>query len=140
MDERKLDAYRRIQKLTSSPRELEASVLTQAAVKLKQCRDNWGFENQESLLHAALKYNQKIWTIFQADLIGAQNPLPKDLKLSLLKLSGFVDKQTFICMAHPSPDRLTPLININLRIAEGLGKPPADKGKPTTVGKGKTIV
>ena len=71
-------------------------------------------------LDAALKYNQRVWCIFQAELEKPQNPLPNALKVSLLRLVAFIDKRTLETIAYPSPEKLTILININQNIAAGL--------------------
>jgi flagellar biosynthesis activator protein FlaF len=114
-----LAAYRNMQRSTMSERELEASVLTQAALKLKDCQDNWEVCDN-SKLDEALRYNQLIWTIFQSELAKESNPLPKKIKEDILSLSIFTDKRTFDIMAYPAPEKLTAIININLNIAAGL--------------------
>jgi flagellar protein FlaF len=101
-------------------RDVEAEVLTKAALKLKACQESWAENGQPARLTAALQYNQHIWTIFQVELEKPENPLPNALKADLLKLSLFVDKRTFETMAYPAPEKLTILININHNIAAGL--------------------
>ncbi|MBI5634138.1 MAG: flagellar biosynthesis regulator FlaF [Nitrospirae bacterium] len=115
-----LDAYRTVQKTTDSGRELEASVLCLAAMKLTDCQKNWGAEDRDSRLNEALEHNQRIWTILQSELAKADNPLPQRIKDDLLSLSIFVDKRTFDIMAFPVQEKLSMLININLNIAAGL--------------------
>jgi flagellar protein FlaF len=119
-----LNAYKTVGKATMSGRELEASVLTQAALKLKDCQDNWGKPGEKTKLDSALKYNQKIWTIFQSELAKADNPLPPHLKRDLLSLSAFIDKRIFEIMAYPAPEKLSVVININSNIAAGLRSQP----------------
>lgn len=114
-----LAEYSKVQKAAMSDRELEASVLTKAALKLKNCQKNWNDEDFPKL-ERALRFNQLIWSIFQGELIKNENTLPKQLKENLLSLSVFIDKQTFNIMAYPSPEKLTVIININLNIAAGL--------------------
>ena len=114
-----MEAYQDIQKSSMSDRGLEASVLTRAAHKLMDCRTNWDERNMTKL-NKALKYNQMVWSIFQGDLVREDNQLPKNLKMSLLKLSAFIDQRIFEIMAYPSPDKLTIIVNINLNIAAGL--------------------
>jgi flagellar biosynthesis activator protein FlaF len=109
-----------VQKTTMTGRELEASVLIAAAMKLKQCQDNWSARDRNAKLDEALKYNQLIWTVFQSELIRPDNPLPRKIREDLLSLSAFIDKRVFAVMSYPSPDKLTILININLNIAAGL--------------------
>jgi len=115
-----IEAYRTVQKTTMSGREIEASVLLSAAMRLKQCQDNWNARDREMRLDEALKFNQLIWTIFQGELAKPDNPLPKKLRQDILSLSAFIDKRIFTAMSYPSPDKLTVLININLNIAAGL--------------------
>lgn len=115
-----IEAYREVQKTTMSGRELEASVLVKAAHKLKNCRDNWDTPDILERLDEALKYNQRLWSFFQAELSRPNHPMPKKLREDLLSLSLFIDKRIFEVMASPSPERLDILININLNIAAGL--------------------
>jgi flagellar protein FlaF len=120
-----LETYRNVQKATLSGRDLEAEVLSKAAYKLKFCQNNWDSPNRDELLDEALKYNQKIWTVFQAELAKPENPLPEKIKQDLLSLSVFVDKRIFEIMSFPAPEKLNAIININLNIAAGLKGLPA---------------
>ena len=115
-----LEAYRTALKTTMSGREIEASVLTKAALMLKNCQKNWNSESRRAKLEEALRFNQLIWSIFQGELIKVDNPLPKKLKEDILSLAAFIDKRIFDIMAYPSPEKLTSIININLNIAAGL--------------------
>jgi len=121
-----LEAYKTVEKITISGRETEARVLSQAALKLKDCRDNWHAEDRDEKLDEALKYTQRIWSIFQGELSKHDNPLPRQLKLNLLQLSSFIDKRIFETMSYPSPEKLTAVININANIAAGLRGSPSD--------------
>jgi flagellar protein FlaF len=134
MYEDQLKLYAKIQRTASSPREVEAEALALGANKLKYCRDNWESKETKGLLSEALTFNQKLWTIFQASLGSKDNRLPKDLRLELLRLSAFVDKQIFTIMAFPSPEKLTPIININLDLAVGLRKKPPSVSAETLAG------
>ncbi|MCP4373786.1 MAG: flagellar biosynthesis regulator FlaF, partial [Deltaproteobacteria bacterium] len=113
MHNNSLEAYKIVDKKTMPGRETEARVLTQAALKLKDCRDNWSAKDRDEKLDEALKYTQRIWTIFQGELSSEDNPLPRQLKLNLLQLSSFIDKRIFETMSYPSPEKLTAVININ---------------------------
>jgi flagellar biosynthesis activator protein FlaF len=119
-----VEAYKKTQKSTMSGREIEASVLTQAAIKLLNCQDRWGTEGHGARLDEALRFNQLIWSIFQGELSKLDNPLPKKMREDLLSLSVFIDKRIFEVMAYPESDKVTILININLNLAAGL------KGSP----------
>jgi len=120
-----LETYRTVHKTTASGRELEASVLSQAASKLRNCQDRWDAEDRELMLDEALKYNQKIWSIFQSELAKEDNPMPKKLRVDLLALSAFMDRRSFEVMASPTPEKLNIMININMNIAAGLRGSPA---------------
>ena len=115
-----LEAYQTTDKATMSGREIEASVLNRGALKLKECQDNWKAEGRNERLEAALNFNQQIWTIFQAELVKTDNPLPKQIRQNLLALSAYVDKRIFEIMAFPSPEKLDIVIDINRNIAAGL--------------------
>ena len=67
-----------------------------------------------------MKYNQRIWTIFQSELSKEDNPLPNQIKLDLLRLSAFIDKRIFEMMAYPEAEKLNIIIRINENIAAGL--------------------
>jgi flagellar protein FlaF len=115
-----LEAYQTVDKETMSGRETEARVLSKAALKLKDCQDNWDAEDRNVKLDEALKYNQRIWSIFQGELAKEDNPLPRQLKQDLLRLGAFIDRRIFETMAYPDPEKLTVVININQNIAAGL--------------------
>lgn len=108
-----------------SGRETEARVLTQAANKLIDCQKNWDAPDRNNRLDGALKYNQRIWSIFQLEITKPDNPLPKNLKRDLLLLIKFIDKRIFETMAFPSSDKLNMIIRINQNIAAGLRGSPS---------------
>lgn len=118
------EAYKAVDRATMSGREIEAEVLTQAALKLKNCQANWDNPDRNKKLDDALKYNQLIWSVFQGDLTMDGNPLPRQLKQNLLTLSAFIDKRIFETMAYPSPEKLNVIIDINSNIAAGLRQSP----------------
>jgi flagellar protein FlaF len=119
-----LEAYHSVEKATLPGREIEARVLTQAALKLKDCQRNWDTKDRAERLDKALKFNQHIWSIFQSELGRPDNPFPTKLKIDLLRLSAFIDKRVFEIMAHPQPERLSIIIDINHNIAAGLRNSP----------------
>ena len=115
-----LQAYDAVSRTTLSGREIEAAVLTKAAMKLRSCQENWHVDNQDQEVEEALKFNQRVWSIFQAELTKEDNPLPRDVRRDVLRLSAFVDRRILEFMASPEPDKLTAIININNNIAAGL--------------------
>ena len=101
-------------------RELEAAVLNKAASLLEEVVGHWHDDADHALLDNALKYNQTLWSVFQAELLNEDNPLPVSLRENILTLSSFVDGRTFEVMAYPEPDKLGILIKINRSLADGL--------------------
>lgn len=115
-----LDAYQNVEKSTLSGRELEAFVLSKAAVKLQEAQIRWHESDHEDALDEALKFNQRVWSFFQSELTQPDNPLPEEIRQNILALSVFVDRRIFEVMAYPAPEKLDILISINRNIAAGL--------------------
>ena len=124
MHQNPVNTYATMQKENLSGRELEASVLTRAGIMLKQVQDSWDSPGRDEKLLEAIKFNQKVWSFFQAELSDPANPLPKNLREDILNLSLFVDKRLFEVMAHPDKDKLTIVIDIDFNIAAGLRSMP----------------
>lgn len=115
-----ISSYSNMQKENLSGRELEASVLSRAGIMLKQVKENWNAQDRDQKLTEAIKFNQKVWSFFQAELSDPENPLPANLKQDILNLSIFVDKRLFEILAAPDPEKLSVVIEIDFNIAAGL--------------------
>lgn len=115
-----MQAYQKVDKATMPGREAEARALTLAALRLKECQNNWDNDTKHEQLDAALRFNQQIWSIFQTELTDEDNPLPLNIKRDVLRLSAFVDRRIFETMSFPSPEKLNIIIKINQNIAAGL--------------------
>lgn len=111
-------------KAAPSGRELEAAALFKAARQLEACRREWDAPGRVQAVDEALRYNQRLWTFFQAELSSDECPLPVELRRNLLHISGFVDSRTFEMMAAPTPEGLQALIDIDRNIAAGLSTQP----------------
>ena len=120
-----LRAYEKVSQATQSGSEIEAAVLTKAALKLKECQENWDAPDRDDRLEEALKYNQRIWSIFQSELVREDHELPKKLRLDILRLAAFIDRRIFETMAFPSPEKLNIVIDINNNISAGLRSSPS---------------
>jgi flagellar protein FlaF len=116
-------AYEAGSKTASSGRELEAAVLSKAARQIEACQVNWDAPDRPGRLRDALRYNTRLWTIFQVEMGREDSPLPVDLRLRILQISAFVDRRTLELYAKPSPDKLQALIAINRELAAGLSAP-----------------
>lgn len=115
-----VNAYQSIDKETMTGRETEARVLTRGALKLLDCQKHWDQPDRNNKLDEALKYNQRIWSIFQTEVSKPDNPLPQNIKLNILNLSRFIDQRIFDTMAFPDSQKLNIIIRINQNIAAGL--------------------
>ncbi len=124
------NAYDTVSKESMSPRQMEAAILNRGAAMLKAVQDNWDSPERDNKLDEALRYNQRLWSVFQADLASDENPLPKKLREDILSLSVFIDRRTFDLMATPEPNMVTALININQNIAAGLNTTPVNEAVP----------
>jgi len=120
MSQNSVNAYTTIQKDSLSGRELEASVLSRAGLMLKSVKDNWNAPDRDQKMLEAVKFNQKVWSFFQAELSDPENPLPKNLREDILNLSIFIDKRLFEVLAFPEPEKLAIVIDIDFNIAAGL--------------------
>lgn len=118
---KQVGSYAQNQQSGESVRETEARALLNCASRLAAAQDiNNGYEYYID----AIKHNQELWTLFQVMLADPQNPLPRDLKITLLNLSRYVDKVSLRASAEYNPDLLNSLIDINKQIAAGLSSSP----------------
>lgn len=121
-----IEAYRTAQNFNMSGRGIEAAALTRCALMLQDCRKNWDAVGRQEKLTEALRSNQVIWSVLQSELARDDNPLPLEIRRNLLTLSVFIDKRIIQIMAHPAPEKLQVLIDINLNLAAGLRGSPAE--------------
>jgi flagellar biosynthesis repressor protein FlbT len=111
-------AYAKVANETAGSRELEASLLLNAAAKLQAVHDSWS--NKKSGLNDALLYNRRLWTVFIDAVSREDNQLPRAVRNNLLNLGTFVLGETFSLMTKPKPDHLKSIIKVNRGIAAGL--------------------
>jgi len=97
-------------------REIEAWGLTEAALRMRSARD----ANDKEALLAAVRLNWRLWTLFQADLLGPECVVPDPVRGNLLSLAAFIDRHTLDVIAKPSPEKIDILISINRELAMGL--------------------
>lgn len=113
-----MQAYGRVAKQTATPRQLEASLLLQAASRLQALAD--AADRSRQALDDALTFNRRLWSVFLASVTSTDNPLPAAIRQNVANLGLFVMNQTLTAMSDPRPERLTPLISINREVAAGL--------------------
>jgi flagellar biosynthesis activator protein FlaF len=112
------NAYGKVAKQIAGPRELEASLLLDAALRLQTVQKAWG--SQTGGLDTALHYNRRLWTFFLTSVSDNENPLPVDVRQNVANLGLFVCNHTMEILADPRPESLGSLININRQLAAGL--------------------
>jgi len=102
---------------------LEGEALTRAARMLEDARSHL---DDKVALAQALQFNQKLWTIFQADLTSEKNPLPDALKADLLSLSLFMDQTSGDLIRPSGPiainESLQAMIDVNRSLASAMLK------------------
>ena len=111
-------AYGKVARQTSRPREMEANLLLKAAARLQAASDAWGGGRDQ--VDEALLYNRKLWSVFLTSVTRNDNPLPELVRQNVANLGLFVMNQTLSLMAEPRREKLVPLISINREIAAGL--------------------
>lgn len=119
-------AYAKVANETASPRDLEASLLLQAAAKLQTVHDSW--PNKPADFKEALLFNRRLWTVFLDSVMQDDNKLPKQVRENVRRLGMFVMTETFAAMTKPTLNQLEAMIRVNRGIAVGLrGKASAAK-------------
>ena len=113
-----IEAYSQSTKTSSSPRELEATLLLKAASQLQELKDKW--DGSDSDLNSVLHYNRQLWTVFVSSVYSDKNTLPLEIKNNIASLGAFIFQHSVAVLSDPQPEKLTPLININREIAAGL--------------------
>ncbi len=118
MQQQATQAYQQTAKISASPIELEAQLLTKAASKLIHIQKNWVGSEKE--LYPALTYNRKLWSVFLSSVATEDNLLPKEIKENIANLGLFVLNHSMRVQTAPSAQKLDVLININREVAAGL--------------------
>lgn len=114
-------AYGRAHRSVISGRPAEAEAFARAASVL---RDAAGRPHDRSVLVQALGYNQKLWTIVQAEASDPSHPTPADMRDDMLSLARYMDRATADALAAAQPS-LGTMISINESLSSGLFGHPA---------------
>lgn len=111
-------AYSRTAAVAMSGRRLEGEAFARAAALLGRAAAN---PADRGLLAEALKFNNRLWAIVDAEVAAPTSPLADDLRGQLLSLSRFMDKQSLDVLAR-GPDRqaLEAMAEVNRSLASGL--------------------
>ena len=119
-------AYQRVARQTTSPRELEANLLSRSASALQRVRDNWDSSTNNDL-GAALRFNRRLWTVFMTSVTDPSSTLPQDVRENVANLGIFIAKHMLQLQIEPAARKLDVLININRQLAAGLRATPTDQ-------------
>ncbi len=111
-------AYQNVGRQISKPRELEATLLLEAAAQLQLAHDSW--DDNRTQFDKALLYNRKLWAVLLSEVTDANNPMPKNVRQNVANIGLFVMNHTVTVMTDPNPVHLGSLISINREIAAGL--------------------
>ena len=106
-------AYAHTQQDLETPSMTEYRALAKVTGKMAETANEGG----QKLIEACFD-NNKLWNIFQADLIHPENRLPENVKAGLISLSMWVQRYTDEVMAGRAS--VQPLIQVNRTIMEGL--------------------
>ena len=98
-----------------NPAKTEAWALLEAARRMESAKN----EGRAAMLEA-VRFNWRLWTIFQTDLVDQKCMLPDEVRGNLLGLANFIDRHIAGILANPEPGRVDVLVNINRQIGEGL--------------------
>jgi flagellar biosynthesis activator protein FlaF len=112
------NAYAKIAKETVPPRDLEATLLLEAAAKLQAVHDSW--QDKPASFKDAVLYNRKLWMVFLDAVTRDDNKLPEPVRKNLAKLGMFVMSETYALMTKPTLNQLKAIIKVNRGIAAGL--------------------
>lgn len=117
----KIKSYERVP-AGGQPAQTEAWALLEAANRMAGAivSGNPAEKETKEKMKTSLRLNWRLWTIFQAELLDESCTVPDEIRVNMLTLCQFVDKQTVKVLAGPTPDNMVPLIDINRNIAAGL--------------------
>jgi flagellar protein FlaF len=101
-------------------REVESSALFAATRGLEDCLREWSPSGPDHRLIDALRFNLRLWTLFQCDLSRSHQEFLPRLRVDLLSRCDLVDRRTFEIIAEPTSDGLQSLIEINRGVPAGL--------------------
>ena len=110
-------SYQNVQNVTENPRSVEYRLLGQVTSALLEADQNLGDIAKKA---NAIIWNQKVWNAFREDLVDPTNKLPIELKAQLISLSIFVNRYSSQALSIENQKSLSPLIDINKNIMEGL--------------------
>jgi flagellar protein FlaF len=108
-------AYSPNQSQVSTPRSLEAQLVSQVTAQLRNADKT---DSDFPSLVAALHNNRRLWTTLATSVADTDNKLPKELRAQIFYLAEFTDIHTQKVLRKSAT--AAPLIDINMAILRGL--------------------
>jgi flagellar protein FlaF len=112
------EAYRRNENAGKDELSLEIQALVRSSSSLRQIKENW--DNSKDDLPQVLEKNRRLWTYLASAVRDESCQQTITVRQNILNLANFIFKRTYEVLAHPAPEKLEVLININMQIANGL--------------------
>ena len=109
-------AYGAVAHRTASDKEIELALFQQITEALESVVDPK--TRSPSAWADAICRNQQLWTIIASDLLIPSNPLPDELKRSLMFLADFVRQSSLKILA--GDESIPDLIEVNRTVMAGL--------------------
>jgi len=115
-------AYQTSAHVAPTPKAIEADAFQRVTTLLKNSREtnNTTFGDTVQAVHM----NKRLWSLLASALAEDQNALPQDLKVGLLNLALFTERQCKDVLSGESP--VDAMIEINQAVLSGLKA----KGEP----------
>jgi flagellar protein FlaF len=108
-------AYRGVVRRTTPPRTIEYRVFAEITLELAHAdRPDAPFPARVD----AIQRNRSLWWTLACDVAGENNPLPAELRASIISLALWVDRESSRALRQPVT--LADLIAINRTIMAGL--------------------
>lgn len=110
-----LDAYRRTQSMSATPRATEYLLMSQVTGELIQAKEK---ELKGAALMRPLHHNREVWSTLAVLCGSPGNKLPTDLRASIISLALWVERYTSDVVCRR--DSIDALISVNCALMEGL--------------------
>ncbi len=110
-----LDAYRRTQSMSATPRATEYRLMSQVTGELIQAKEN---DLRGAALMRPLHHNREVWSTLAVLCGSPGNKLPTDLRASIISLALWVERYTSDVVCRR--DSIDALISVNCAVMEGL--------------------
>jgi flagellar biosynthesis activator protein FlaF len=121
-----VEAYRRAQRTSDTPRQSEYRLFAQVTAALIKARD-------EKMLHVplidTLDWNRRMWSTLSGDCAAPGNALPNELRAQIISLGLWVSR--YSSQVATQGASIDPLIDVNKSIMEGLSMRP-DSAAPSS--------